>query len=49
MNLKNDYPDLKQILLAVQANKDFNSKYIDEQDKKYFLKNFKSIEFLKVK
>ncbi len=49
MNLKNEYPDLKQILLAIKSNKDFNSKYIREEDKKYFLENFKSIEIYKGK
>ena len=49
MNLKNEYPDLKQILLAIKSNKDFNSKYIKEEDKKYFLENFKSIEIYKGK
>ena len=49
MNLKNEYPDLKQILLAIKSNKDFKSKYIKEEDKKYFLENFKSIEIYKGK
>ena len=49
MNLKNEYPDLKQILLAIKSNQDFNSKYINDEDKKYFLENFKSIEFYKGK
>ena len=49
MNLKNEYPDLKQILLAIKENRDFNSKYINDEDKKYFLKNFKSIEIFKGK
>ncbi len=49
MNLKNEYPDLKQILLAIKKNKDFNSKYINDDDKNYFLENFKSIEILKGK
>ena len=49
MNLKNEYPDLKQVLLAIKSNKDFKSKYIKEEDKKYFLENFKSIEIYKGK
>ena len=49
MNLNNEHPDLKQILLAIKSNKDFNSKYINDADKKYFLKNFKSIEIFKGK
>ena len=49
MNLRNEHPDLKQILLAIKSNKDFNSKYVNEKDKKYFLQNFKSIEIFKGK
>ncbi len=49
MNLNNEHPDLKQILLAIKSNKDFNSKYINDADKNYFLKNFKSIEIFKGK
>ena len=49
MNLKNEYPDLKQILLAIKENRDFKSKYINDEVKKYFLKNFKSIEIFKGK
>ena len=49
MNLKNEHPDLKQILLAIKSNNDFNSKYINDEDKKYFLKNLKSIEIFKGK
>ena len=47
MNLNNEYPDLKQILLDIKSNKNFNSKYIDKSDKEYFLENFKSIEIYK--
>ena len=32
-----------------KSNKDFNSKYINDEDKKYFLKNLKSIEIFKGK
>ena len=49
MNLGNEHPDLKQILLAIKSNQDFNSKYITDEDKKYFLENFKSIEIYKGK
>ncbi len=49
MNLGNEYPDLKQILLAIKSNQDFDSKYIKDEDKKYFLENFKSIEIYKGK
>ena len=49
MNINNEYPDLKNILKAVKSNKDFNSKYIKEEDKKYFLDNFNTIEIFKGK
>ena len=49
MNLENEHPDLKQILLAIKSNQDFESKYIKDEDKKYFLENFKSIEIYKGK
>ena len=49
MNLGNEHPDLKQILLAIKSNQDFESKYIKDDDKKYFLENFKSIEIYKGK
>tara|TARA_A100001015_G_scaffold88660_1_gene98623 strand:+ start:1644 stop:2444 length:801 start_codon:yes stop_codon:yes gene_type:complete len=40
MNINNEYPDLKNILKSIKSNRDFNSKYIKEEDKKYFLDNF---------
>ena len=49
MNINNEYPDLKNILKAIKLNKDFNSKYIKEEDKKYFLDNFNTIEIFKGK
>lgn len=49
MNLKNEYPDLKEILLSIKSNKGFNSKYINNLDKKYFLENFETIEIFKSK
>ena len=49
MNINNEYPDLKSILKAIKSNKDFNSKYIKEEDKKYFLDNFNTIEIFKGK
>ena len=44
MNLKNEYPSLKQILIDIKSNKNFDSKYINDSDKKYFLDNFKTIQ-----
>lgn len=44
MNLKNEYPSLKQILIDIKNSKNFDSKYINDSDKKYFLDNFKTIQ-----
>ena len=49
MNLNNEFPDLKQILLNIKQKKDFNSKYINQKDKEYFLENFNNIEIYKGK
>ena len=49
MNIDNEYPDLKKILLNIKKGHDFNSKYISNDDKKYFLENFKNIELYKGK
>ena len=40
-------PDLKTILLSVLEKKDFESPYIDEKTKKYFLNNVESIKIYK--
>ena len=40
-------PDLKSILLSILEKKDFNSPYIDENTKKYFLENIKSIKIFR--
>jgi len=49
MNLNNEFPDLKQILLNIKQHKDFNSKYVNQKDKEYFLENFNNIEIFKGK
>lgn len=49
MNLNNEYPSLKEILINKMENKDFESKYISKEDKKYFLDNVKSIKIYKGK
>jgi hypothetical protein len=49
MNLNNEFPTLKQILLAIKNNKDFKSEYINDKDKQYFLNNYSSIEIFKGK
>jgi len=48
-NLDNEFPSLKEILNSIKNNKDFNSKYIDNSDKEYFLKNYKTISIFKGK
>lgn len=47
MNLKNEHPTLKEILLSIKSNKDFHSSLISEDEKEFFLSNYKSIEILK--
>jgi len=47
MNINNEKPTLRSILLHVKNNKDFKSKYILDEEKKYFLNNFETIEILK--
>tara|TARA_B100000214_G_scaffold375147_1_gene360303 strand:+ start:399 stop:1247 length:849 start_codon:yes stop_codon:yes gene_type:complete len=49
MNPNNEYPDLKTILLNIKNKQDFNSKYIKQEDKIYFLENFRNIELYKGK
>ena len=47
MRIDQTKPDLKQILQNILKNKDFNSIYINDDEKKYFLENFSSIEIKK--
>ena len=47
MNLKNEKPTLKEILNLIKKNKDFDSKYINNNDKKYFIDNLKEINIFK--
>ena len=47
MNINNEKPSLRNILLSVKEKKNFNSKYIAEDDKRYFLENYDSIEIFK--
>lgn len=49
MNPRNEFPDLKKILMNIKQNKDFNSKYINQKDKEYFLENINNIEIIKGK
>jgi len=47
MNIYNEKPTLKEILYYIKNKKDFNSKYIDPADKKYFLDHLKLINIYK--
>ena len=49
MNLYNETPTLKTILLSIKEKKEFNSEYILDKDKEYFLKYFDFIEIYKGK
>ena len=47
MRQNQEAPDLKSILKNVLLNQDFSSKYINDEEKSYFLNNYKSIDFFK--
>ena len=47
MRTGQEFPDLKSILKNVQEKKDFNSKYINQNLKDYFLNNFETIDIFK--
>ena len=47
MNLENQHPTLKEILISIKTKKDFLSELISNEEKKYFLENYKNIEILK--
>ena len=47
MNPLNEKPSLKEILLNIKNSKNFNSKYITEEQKKYFLENVDQINIFK--
>ena len=47
MNLLNEKPTLKDILKLIKENKDFNSKYITDEQKKYFLDHVDEINIFK--
>lgn len=47
MNINNEKPTLKSILLSIKENKDFKFQYILDEQKKYFLNHFNSIEIYK--
>ena len=45
MRLDQDFPDLKTILKKIMNKENFNSKYVNENEKIFFLDNVKTIEF----
>ena len=47
MNLSKEKPTLRDILNLIIKGKDFSSKYITDEQKKYFLQNYKTIEIFK--
>ena len=47
MRQNQEFPDLKSILKNVLKNQDFQSKYINEVQKKYFIENLDKIEIFK--
>jgi len=47
MNLSKEKPTLRDILNLIIEGKDFSSKYITDEQKKYFLQNYKTIEIFK--
>ena len=49
MNLKNERPTLRDILINIQTNKDFTSKFVDISQKDLFLSTFDKIKILKGK
>ena len=49
MNIKDEKPTLKQILQQIKDGTDFNSKYVSNEDKIYFLSNLESIDIFKGK
>ena len=47
MNINNEKPTLKNILLSIIEKKEFYSKYVLKGDKKYLLENYASVEIFK--
>ena len=47
MNLRNEHPTLKEILLLIKSKKDFNSSLVSENEKQFFLSNYETIEIKK--
>ena len=49
MNVNNEKPSLKEILQHIKNGTNFTSKYVSDEDKKYFLSNYESIDIYKGK
>ena len=47
MRIGQEFPDLKSILKNILKKQDFNSKYIDQNLKNYFLDNVETIEIFR--
>ena len=47
MRIGQEFPDLKSILKNTLKKQDFNSKYIDQNLKNYFLDNVETIEIFR--
>ena len=47
MNINNEKPTLRNILLSIIEKKEFDSKYVSEDDKRYLLENYAFIEIFK--
>ena len=47
MNINNEKPTLRNILLSIIEKKEFDSKYVLEDDKRYLLENYAFIEIFK--
>tara|TARA_B100000886_G_scaffold219981_1_gene152798 strand:+ start:349 stop:759 length:411 start_codon:yes stop_codon:yes gene_type:complete len=45
MRINQELPDLKTILKKTLNKKNFESKYVNEEEKNYFLQNFDTIDF----
>ena len=45
MRINQDFPDLKTILKKIMNKENFNSKYINENEKIFFLDNVETIKF----
>ena len=47
MNINNEKPTLRNILLSIIEKKEFDSKYVSKDDKRYLLENYAFVEIFK--